>query len=107
MRIVMSVALLAILVFSNAYAEYPVLTSSQDRCLADIRVAPPVRNLDPSTYPNVPGSPGPVSAGQQWTQGEGYTLCVRLSGNCQDYANSFYCVSASRANEGQPLNGTF
>jgi hypothetical protein len=102
------VVLLAISVFTEAHAEYPILTSSQDRCLADIRVAPPVRNLDPSTYPNVQGSPGPVTAGQNWSAGEGYALCVRLSGNCKDYANSFYCVSSSKGiNEGNPVTGTF
>ena len=102
------VVLLTISVFTEVHAEYPVLTSTQARCLADIRVAGPVKNLDPNTYEHVPNFPGPVAANDQWTRDEGYTLCVRVSANCKDFPNDFYCVSSIKGiNEGNPVNGTF
>ncbi|MBU4634023.1 hypothetical protein [Pseudomonas chlororaphis] len=107
MKIKIALALiLGLLWIQVSKAEYPVLTSKNDQCLAEIRQSTFYGNGDANSYPVL--STGPVSAGQVWKGSEGGRICVRFASNCKTLPADFYCVGSMKGfSEGQPVNGEF
>jgi hypothetical protein len=107
MKIILgSFLLFGLFVSGISKADYPVLTSSTDRCLAEIRQSNFYGNGQASSYPVT--HLGAVSEGQIWQGPEGSRICVRTAGDCKNLPNDFFCVGSTKGlSEGQAVTGDF
>jgi len=107
MKIILgSLILFCLFVSGISKADYPVLTSTSDRCLAEIRQSAFYGNGDAKSYPVT--HLGAVSAGQNWQGPEGSRICVRTAGDCHNLPNDFFCVGSTKGlSEGQAVTGEF
>jgi len=104
--IITSLALFSSLMTLDAYAEYPVLHSTMNRCKVEIRASPSYGTGAPMSYPIK--YQGKVNQGDIFQDVEGARMCVRTAPDCNNLATSFFCVSASKdLNAGAPVSGDF
>jgi len=98
---------LSLLTFSTtALCEYPVLTSTSDRCLVEVRRADFYGTGQPLSYPII--HTGTAHAGETWSGIEGAVVCVRIAPDCSNFHPNFLCVSSSKdLNQGNPVNDDF
>lgn len=91
-----------------AYAEYAVLTATDNYCAAEVRIGS-YRTGDPLELRLVHS--GSASKGQAWTGSEGERVCGRRNGNpsdCQSKATNWFCISPYKdLNPGKLVPGEF
>ncbi|TFB38031.1 hypothetical protein [Pseudomonas sp. F01002] len=100
------IATAVLAVTTSAWSEYPVLTSSSDRCMVEIRRADMYGTGQPMSYPAIYS--GPAHAGDTWQGIEGAIVCVRIAPDCTNFHPNFSCVSSSKdLNQGNPVSNQF
>lgn len=91
---------------AQSLADFPVLKSTQYRCMAEIRRGLVYGTGDPMSYATL--HTGEVTKDQTWDGPEGSRICVRLAADCNNFSSSFFCVSSTKGlSEGQPVDGDF